>query len=193
MSINLSRRRFTQGACAFGLMPWLASCGGGDMSAVESQYANAVQGMISTYFLPGVLAAVRRPGQRQWSGAFGKANLESGTALVLGSTFPIRSVTKSFTVTIVLLLQREGRLTLDDKIDRYVPGMPNGHLITLADLAGMQSGWSTIRRPSLSRPCSAATCSASGPSRNWWILAAHSRPSSSQASNTSTATPTPCC
>ncbi len=140
MSMNLSRRRFTQGACAFGLMPWLASCGGGDMPAVESQYANAVQGMISTYFLPGVLAAVRRPGQRQWSGAFGKANLESGTALALGSTFPIRSVTKSFTVTMVLLLQREGLLTLDDKIDRYVPGMPNGHLITLADLAGMQSG-----------------------------------------------------
>lgn len=110
------------------------------MPAVESQYANAVQGMISTYFLPGVLAAVRRPGQRQWSGAFGKANLESGTALALGSTFPIRSVTKSFTVTMVLLLQREGLLTLDDKIDRYVPGMPNGHLITLADLAGMQSG-----------------------------------------------------
>ena len=140
MPMNPSRRRFTQGACALGLMPWLASCGGDDVPAVELAYASAVRETMSTYFLPGVLAAVSRPGQRQWSGAFGKANLESDTALVLGSTFPIRSVTKSFTVTIVLQLLGEGLLTLDDTIDRYVPGMPNGHLITLADLAGMQSG-----------------------------------------------------
>lgn len=140
MLMNASRRRFTQSACALGVLPWLASCGGDDVPAVELEYASAVQGMVSTYFLPGVLAAVRRPGQRQWTGAFGKANLQSGTGLALGSTFPIRSVTKSFTVTIVLQLQREGLLTLDDKIDHYVPGLPNGHLITLADLAGMQSG-----------------------------------------------------
>ncbi|MEO7854787.1 MAG: serine hydrolase domain-containing protein [Rubrivivax sp.] len=138
--MNASRRRFTQSACAIGVLPWLASCGGDDVPAVELEYASAVQGMVSTYFLPGVLAAVRRPGQRQWTGAFGKANLQSGAGLALGSTFPIRSVTKSFTVTIVLQLLREGLLTLDDTIDRYVPGMPNGHLITLADLAGMQSG-----------------------------------------------------
>lgn len=46
----------------------------------------------------------------------------------------------SFTVTLVLQLVRDGLLTLDDTIDMYVPGVPNGHLIALADLAGMQSG-----------------------------------------------------
>jgi D-alanyl-D-alanine carboxypeptidase len=96
--------------------------------------------MIAAYFLPGVLAAVRRTGQREWSAAFGKADLDSGAALAVGSTFPIRSVTKSFTVTLVLQLVRDGRLKLTDTIDRYVPGVPNGHRITLADLAGMQSG-----------------------------------------------------
>jgi len=141
MSIDPSRRRFAQGICALGLMPWLASCGDGDdVPAVELEYADAVRGMMSTYFLPGVLAGVRRPGQRQWNGAFGKANLDTGAPLVLASSFPIRSVTKSFTVTIVLQLVRDGVLTLADTIDRYVPDVPNGHLITLADLAGMQSG-----------------------------------------------------
>ncbi len=140
MTINPSRRRFAQGACALGLMPWLASCGGDDAPAAELEYARAVQGVMSTHDLPGVLAAVRRPGQRQWSDAFGNADIQDHVALSLSSTFPIRSVTKSFTVTIVLQLLREGLLTLDDHIDRYVAGMPNGHLITLADLAGMQSG-----------------------------------------------------
>jgi D-alanyl-D-alanine carboxypeptidase len=138
--LNASRRHFTQGLIALGTLPWLISCNSDDVPAVELEYADAVHQMISTYFLPGVLAGVRRPGQRDWFGAFGKANLDSGAALVLGSTFPIRSVTKSFTVTIVLQLVRDGQLTLADTIDLYVPGVPNGNLITLADLAGMQSG-----------------------------------------------------
>jgi hypothetical protein len=37
-------------------------------------------------------------GQREWSSAFGKANLDSNAALELGSTFPIHGVTTSFAV-----------------------------------------------------------------------------------------------
>lgn len=137
---NASRRHFTKGAIALGTLPWLMSCDSDDVPAAELRYSDAVRQMISTYVLPGVLAGVRRPGQPEWFGAYGKANLDSGATLALGSTFPIRSVTKSFTVTIVLQLVREGVLTLTDTIDRYVPGVPNGNLITVADLAGMQSG-----------------------------------------------------
>jgi D-alanyl-D-alanine carboxypeptidase len=137
---NASRRRVTQGMLALGTLPWLIACGPDEVPAAELEYAAAVRQMIAAYFLPGVLTAVRRPGQREWSAAFGKADLDSGAALTLGSTFPIRSVTKSFTVTLVLQLVRDGRLKLADTIDRYVPGVPNGHRITLADLAGMQSG-----------------------------------------------------
>ena len=137
---NATRRRFTQGVIALGTLPWLISCNSDDVPAAELAYEDAVEKMISAYFLPGALVAVRRPGQREWSGAFGKANLDSGATLALDSTFPIRSVTKSFTVTIVLQLVRDRLLKLADTIDRYVPSVPNGNLITLADLAGMQSG-----------------------------------------------------
>jgi D-alanyl-D-alanine carboxypeptidase len=138
--LNASRRRFMQGLTAMGTLPWLVACGSDEVPAPEQAYADAVRQMMSTHSLPGVLAAVRRPGQSEWSAAFGKADLESGAALSPHSTFPIRSVTKSFTVTLVLQWVRDGRLALTDTIDRYVAGVPNGHLITLADLAGMQSG-----------------------------------------------------
>lgn len=140
MSLELTRRRFTRGVIALGTLPWLVSCNSDDVPATELAYADAVRQAASTHTLPGVLAAVRRPGQRDWWGAFGKANLDSGAGLAPGSTFPIRSVTKSFTVTLLLQLVRDGLLTLADTIDRYVPGVPDGDLITLADLAGMQSG-----------------------------------------------------
>lgn len=52
----------------------------------------------------------------------------------------IGSETKTFTVTALLQLADQGRLHLDDPIARYVDGVPNGHRITLRQLARMQSG-----------------------------------------------------
>ena len=49
-------------------------------------------------------------------------------------------MTKSFTVTVILQLVRDRVITLDDKLDKFIPGIPNGALVTLADLAGMTSG-----------------------------------------------------
>jgi D-alanyl-D-alanine carboxypeptidase len=55
-------------------------------------------------------------------------------------SWPLRSITKSFTVTLLLKLADEGRLNLDDPVGRYVRGVPNGDAVTLRDLAAMTSG-----------------------------------------------------
>ncbi|HUO40897.1 MAG TPA: serine hydrolase domain-containing protein, partial [Mycobacterium sp.] len=52
----------------------------------------------------------------------------------------IGSETKTFTVTAVLQLADEGKLALDDPIGKYIAGVPEGNLITLRQLARMQSG-----------------------------------------------------
>ncbi len=136
-----SRRRLAQAAVALAAAPWLSSCILDGLSpVVVADYEAAVNEVIASYRLPGVLAAVRNPGQTQWTRAFGKANLARGTALSTASVFPIRSITKSFTVTLLLQLVRDGAIALDHTIDRYIAGVPNGSLIKLSDLAGMQSG-----------------------------------------------------
>jgi D-alanyl-D-alanine carboxypeptidase len=50
------------------------------------------------------------------------------------------SETKTFTVTALLKLVDEGKVSLDDPIGKYVDGVPNGDEITLRELAGMRSG-----------------------------------------------------
>jgi D-alanyl-D-alanine carboxypeptidase len=52
----------------------------------------------------------------------------------------IGSVTKTFTATLLLKAEDEGLLSLDDTIDRYVKGVPNGDKITLRQIANMTSG-----------------------------------------------------
>jgi D-alanyl-D-alanine carboxypeptidase len=52
----------------------------------------------------------------------------------------IGSVTKTFTGALLMQLVGEGKLSLDDTIDKYVGGVPNGATITLRQLADMTSG-----------------------------------------------------
>jgi len=151
MGTDPTRRAFGRWACALGLGPLLASCGGGGsgdspalalalVASSEAQYGRTVEEFMTANALPGVLAGVRVAGRPAWMRAFGRANRDRAVPLALGSTFPVRSVTKSFTVTLLLQFVRDGLLSLDHTIDRYIAGVPNGSLITLADLAGNQSG-----------------------------------------------------
>jgi D-alanyl-D-alanine carboxypeptidase len=52
----------------------------------------------------------------------------------------IGSVTKTFTISLLLQAADEGLLSLDDTIDRYIKDVPNGDKITLRQMADMTSG-----------------------------------------------------
>ena len=111
-----------------------------DVTPVAPRYRAAVEGVLARYHVAGALVSVSVPGDSTWKQAFGYANLEDRTPFDPASFGSIRSITKSFTVTVILQLVRDQVLRLDDRLDRYIPGIPNGDTITLADLAGMQSG-----------------------------------------------------
>ncbi len=72
--------------------------------------------------------------------AFRGALSSGGPELADPHLVRIASVTKTFTAALILRLAQEGRLSLDDTIDQYVPGLPNGDRITLEHLLRMTSG-----------------------------------------------------
>jgi CubicO group peptidase (beta-lactamase class C family) len=81
---------------------------------------------------PGCSAAVAVHGQVVWSSAVGTADLATGAPLTTATRFDVASLTKQFTATAVLILQREGRLSLGDSIASYVNGLPAwGATVTL--------------------------------------------------------------
>jgi D-alanyl-D-alanine carboxypeptidase len=90
--------------------------------------------------VPGVVVLVRRDG-RTVQLAGGYSNLEKKTPMRVGDRFRIGSVTKSFVATVVLQLVGEGKLSLDDSIEHWLPGLvPNGGMITVRQLLSHQSG-----------------------------------------------------
>jgi D-alanyl-D-alanine carboxypeptidase len=89
---------------------------------------------------PGTLALVAGPrGVKAW--AAGYAQLRPRVRMRPGDRFRIASVTKPFVATVVLQLVGEGVLSLDDTVERWLPGkVPNGAAITIRELLGHRSG-----------------------------------------------------
>ncbi|MFI6978374.1 serine hydrolase domain-containing protein [Embleya sp. NPDC050154] len=75
--------------------------------------------------LPGILAEVR-DGDRQWFGTAGVADTRTGRTRSRQDRFRIGSISKTFVATVVLQLAAEGRLSLDDTAERWLPGVDHG-------------------------------------------------------------------
>ena len=87
----------------------------------------------------GVIAAVQTP-EDTWVGTLGVADRTSEEPMTPDVHQRIGSVTKTFTATLLLKADAEGLLSLNDTIDQYVKGVPNGDEITLRQMANMTSG-----------------------------------------------------
>lgn len=84
---------------------------------------------------PGCSAAVARKGVVMWAGAGGMADLKHKIPVTIDTRFDMASVSKQFTATAILMLQREGKLKLSDPIATYVSGLPAwGSTVTLTQL-----------------------------------------------------------
>lgn len=91
-------------------------------------------------YTPGAIVGLWIPGQGEWSIAAGVGDLANGAPCRLDDHVRIASITKTFTATVVLQLVAEGKLALDDRIEQFVAGIPNGNEVTLRHLLSMTSG-----------------------------------------------------
>ena len=89
---------------------------------------------------PGVILFVR-DGERTTTLTAGMGDIARKTPMRADNHFKIASVTKPFTATVVLQLVGQGKLRLDDTIDRHLPRLvPNGTGISVRQLLNHTSG-----------------------------------------------------
>jgi D-alanyl-D-alanine carboxypeptidase len=89
---------------------------------------------------PGATAYVAGP-HGTWSGAAGVGDVATGQAMPVDARMRLESVSKIWTAVLVLQLAEQGRLGLDDTVQRWLPGLlPFGHRITLRQLLTHTSG-----------------------------------------------------
>ena len=74
---------------------------------------------------PGCQVSVSRNGQLLFSKAWGFADLERRVPLTTNSILEAGSVSKQFTAAAILLLEQQGKLSLDDDVRKYIPELPD--------------------------------------------------------------------
>ncbi len=111
--------------------------------------------LVSNKIVPGLITAVWAPDQNiTWIKAKGLSNTATGELMKDDLKFRIGSVTKTFTYTVLLQLIDEGKVSLNDKITKYLPEYSNWDNITIKMICNHSSGIFnyTDKSPTLAGP-----------------------------------------
>ncbi|MEE6165450.1 MULTISPECIES: serine hydrolase domain-containing protein [unclassified Mycolicibacterium] len=121
----------------------MAGCSAPHAAALKTidpaHFRTAVQDAAAKLQVPGALVLAQTP-QGTFTAKVGTTELGAQTPPQPDTHFRIASNTKTMTAALIVLLAQDGKLTLAAPISAYVPGVPNGEKITLADLLTMRSG-----------------------------------------------------
>lgn len=97
---------------------------------------------------PGCAVAVSLNGDVVFEKAFGLADLEHNVPNTAQTIFESGSVAKQFTAASLVLLQQDGKLSIDDPVRKYIPELPDyGAPLTIRHLLNHTSGlrdWGTV-------------------------------------------------
>lgn len=107
---------------------------------VQARIDRLVESSMASGNIPGVIIGVRAPGQGDYMKAYGVADIGNGEPMRTCDRVRIASITKTFVATVVLQLVDEGRLTLDETIQEYLPQIPGADKITVRELLSHSSG-----------------------------------------------------
>ena len=97
---------------------------------------------------PGCAVGVSAQGRSVLEKAYGLADLEHDVKNAADTIFEAGSVSKQFTAAAVLLLERDGKLSLDDEVRKYIPELPDyGAPLTIRHMLNHTSGlrdWGSV-------------------------------------------------
>ncbi|HEX7680958.1 MAG TPA: serine hydrolase domain-containing protein [Thermoanaerobaculia bacterium] len=90
---------------------------------------------------PSASIAVVRDGRIVYTHAYGIANLETKLPASPQMRYSIGSISKQFTAAAILMLAEEGKLSLDDKVIRWLPDLTRAGDVTIRQILSMTSGY----------------------------------------------------
>lgn len=94
---------------------------------------------------PGCALGVFRGGQVIYAKGYGLASVELNAPITPQTVFDIGSTSKQFTAASILLLEQQGKLSVNDDVRKYIPELPDysknsGQKITILNLLNHTSG-----------------------------------------------------
>jgi CubicO group peptidase (beta-lactamase class C family) len=112
---------------------------------LRSQVDRIATQVLEATGVPSASVAIVQHGKLVYTHAYGSARVATGSSSAIPATpemrYSIGSISKQFTATAILLLQEQGKLSLDDPIGKYIPGLTRGNEVTLREILSHTSGY----------------------------------------------------
>jgi CubicO group peptidase (beta-lactamase class C family) len=108
---------------------------------LDARLTAAIQAAVKQSGAPSVSVAVVVDGKLAYAKAVGYASLSPRRAADADTRYAVGSISKQFTAAALLLLQEEGKLSLDDKVAKYFPELTRAGDISLRQLLSHTSGY----------------------------------------------------
>jgi len=119
----------------------LAAHGASLSPAQKAAIDDSVEEWLARTGAPSVSIAVASGSDVAYAKAYGLARLSPDLPATTLTRYPIGSVAKQFTAAAILLLQEEGKLSLDDKVSKYFPELMRADDITIRNLLSHTAGY----------------------------------------------------
>lgn len=110
-------------------------------NALSARVDSIATAVLASTGVPSATVAVVTHGQLAYAQAYGAARLDPRVAATPEMRYGIGSISKQFTAASVLLLQQDGKLSVDDPVSKYVPGLTRGSEVTIRQLLSHTSGY----------------------------------------------------
>jgi D-alanyl-D-alanine carboxypeptidase len=115
-----------------------------DAPTIETGLETRVDAVVGEWLAstdaPSVSIAVVRSGKLVYAKAYGQARLRPSVAATPGTRYAIDSLTKEFTAAAILLLAEQGKLALDDRLNKWLPNLGEAAQVTLRQILTHTSG-----------------------------------------------------
>ncbi len=95
--------------------------------------------------VPSASIAVDQHGKLAYTHAYGNARLATDSAPAVPATpemrYSIGSISKQFTAAAILILQEQGKLSINDPVGKFIPGLTRGNEVTIRQILSHTSGY----------------------------------------------------
>ena len=109
--------------------------------AVQQQVETTAGRIVHETGVPSASVGIVENGRIVYTHAFGMARLQPPAPATAAMAYPVGSISKQFTATAMLLLQQDGKLSLNDPVAKYFPELTRAKDITLRNLLTHTSGY----------------------------------------------------
>jgi len=143
ISMDQVRRRFAIGTLVIALhaLTALAQVQPSLAPELRERIDQTAQVVLTQTGVPSASVAIVKDGTIVYLQAYGSARLDPRIPAQSEMRYSIGSISKQFTAASILLLQERGKLSLDDKVSRFIPDLTRANEVTIRQLLSHTSGY----------------------------------------------------